>query len=203
MTIKMYQSYWRSVGTALLVGILLSSVACNSLQAAASTDLGRQLLTAACEGDLDEVKRLVDTGADINAASIYGETPLYIAAYFGYLPMVRYLVGQGADINAANKDGEAPLQGAVHWDHLDVVRYLVEHGDKVNVANKGGEAPAQGTVHWGHQEIVEYLNKVVLRQEEMEALNRIDGEWRLRNHSTLPPAYRDAMTTLVILAKGV
>ena len=234
MTIKMYQSYWRSVSKASLAALLLSSFVCNGLQAAASNDLVEQLLAAAEVGKLDEVKRLVELGADtesssaqaVNAEDEYGNTPLHWAALLlssaactslqaaasndlgrqlraavqdGDLDKVKALMGAGAEVNTADEDGYTPLLYAVWSGHLNVVQYLVEQGAKVNYVDKFGFTPVQRAKHRGHQDVVEYLKKVGPRQV---AVNSVGGEWRPRNHSTLPRKYRAAMTTLVILAKG-
>ena len=136
MTIKMNQSYWRSVSKALLAVILLSSVACNSLQAAASNDLGEQLITAAREGHLDEVKSLVEQGAEVDKADENGKTPLYWAAQKGHLDVVRFLSPPTA-VDLA----EWLIASVARERHPDVVKRLADLGADINAADQNGWTP--------------------------------------------------------------
>jgi len=48
---------------------------------------------AALEGNLEEVKKLVEGGADVNAKNTIGITPLHMASGNGKLDVVYYLLG--------------------------------------------------------------------------------------------------------------
>lgn len=51
------------------------------------------------------IKRALDRGADVNAKTVDGWTPLIIASYIGNLNIVKCLVENGADVNAKIKTG--------------------------------------------------------------------------------------------------
>ena len=71
---------------------------------------GRTELHMACEsGDLLHVKHLVNCGADVNALTSLGESPLFYAAYFGYSDIVLFLKSCGGDLNNQTAYGETPL----------------------------------------------------------------------------------------------
>ncbi len=89
------------------------------------------------------VRRLLDGGADPNAAVIYpttgatgarlnpppgGSTPLHIAAVASDVELVQLLSSRGANPNAVRKDGLSPLALAVQADNVDVVKALVAAG---------------------------------------------------------------------------
>lgn len=57
----------------------------------------------------EAVKLLVDLGADINAVSDTGETPMHGAATGGVNDVVKLLVEKGAQLDAKSKDGWTPL----------------------------------------------------------------------------------------------
>jgi ankyrin repeat protein len=59
------------------------------------------LLAAAWEGDLEQVKALIEARADVNAATNDGATPLFIAAQEGHTAVVAALLEARADVNAA------------------------------------------------------------------------------------------------------
>jgi ankyrin repeat protein len=59
------------------------------------------------------MKCLISNGADVNAATKKGITPLHCAAESGLECAVRCLVLYGAEINAVDSNGKTPLQWAV------------------------------------------------------------------------------------------
>ena len=95
-------------------------------------DIDKSLLSAARYGFDAVVSALVAAGADKNAATQDGTTPLFFAAYEGHEAVVSALVGAGADKNAAKQDGATPLFAAAYRGHEAVVSALVgaeERGD--------------------------------------------------------------------------
>uniref|UniRef100_A0A0K6S8X8 Uncharacterized protein n=1 Tax=Chromera velia CCMP2878 TaxID=1169474 RepID=A0A0K6S8X8_9ALVE len=67
------------------------------------------LYTACWLGDTEEVKNLIATGVDIEAASVTGETPLLLAVRNDSVKTAELLIKRGADLHAENSDGETPL----------------------------------------------------------------------------------------------
>jgi len=61
---------------------------------------------------LESVKTLVEHGADVNAASERGETPLHFAAQASD-DIVRYLAAHGAQLDAKDKQGRTPVDIAL------------------------------------------------------------------------------------------
>ena len=89
------------------------------------------------------VSRLLDGGADPNAAVIYptigpagarlnpppgGSTPLHIATVASDVELVQLLCARSANPNAVRKDGLSSLALAVQADNVDVVKALVAAG---------------------------------------------------------------------------
>lgn len=54
------------------------------------------LYSASQNGDLVIVKKLVESGANVNQALAMGDTPLYIAAFNGFYDVCEYLLEKGA-----------------------------------------------------------------------------------------------------------
>ena len=61
-------------------------------------------------GDLEIVKQLVSSGADVNAMADHGHFPLYCAAGHGHVETTRYLVENGADLQARLSDGKTVIE---------------------------------------------------------------------------------------------
>lgn len=92
------------------------------------------LRQAALAGDLPEVRRLLDSGADPNAPDV--GSPLYFAAQRGHTDVVTLLVERGADVNAVTRFGTA-LQIAARGNRTSIVELLLRNGADPNLP--GGE----------------------------------------------------------------
>ncbi|WP_089730017.1 ankyrin repeat domain-containing protein [Candidatus Thiosymbion oneisti] len=77
-------------------------------------------------GDLDQIKRHIYWGTDIDRADPRGELPLHAAVRRGRLIIVRELLKNGADPNATNQAGETPLQVALVAGRTQLAAILIE-----------------------------------------------------------------------------
>jgi ankyrin repeat protein len=69
------------------------------------------------KGYFSIIKQLVDAGANVNAATAKGATPVYVAAQKGWLGITEFLVDHGADINVVFQNGFTPLHiGTISLD---------------------------------------------------------------------------------------
>lgn len=64
--------------------------------------------TAAFKGDLEEVKKLLEAGADINIVDAKGWTPLHDAVIQGHTAIVKLLIAAGANVNAQDNEERTP-----------------------------------------------------------------------------------------------
>ena len=83
----------------------------------------------------------VTTGADINAQSDEGESPLHMAAINGNSAAVHALIEAGADINARHKYGATPIHSAAINGNPAVAKKLIDAGADVRVRNNDGNTP--------------------------------------------------------------
>ena len=73
-----------------------------------------QILAAASEGDLDQLKLLIGGRADlINSANETGETALHKAVEAGHLDIITFLLDRGANVDAVRTDGIRPINCAM------------------------------------------------------------------------------------------
>jgi len=85
------------------------------------------LFKAAATGKLELARELIADGANINAASSTGYTPIHRAAQNGHKGMVEFLLENGADAGVESKDNQTPLKLAIQNGHADVATILKKH----------------------------------------------------------------------------
>ena len=88
------------------------------------------------------VALLLDKGANLEAKTRDGLTPLHCAARSGHENVVDMMVQRGAPISSKTKNGLAPLHMASQGDHVDAARILLHHKapvDEVTVDYLTGE----------------------------------------------------------------
>ncbi len=96
------------------------------------------LCDAAKKGNLSEVKRLLDNGAEVNYENKNGLTVLDLAAFNGYSKVVKLLLDNGAEVNYESKNGTTALISAVIFNKNKVAKVLLDNGANVNYENKNG-----------------------------------------------------------------
>ncbi len=124
------------------------------------------LVHSAGAGDLDEVKRLLKNGTEIDLRNdqMFGQTPLLAATSSGNLDLAIFLVKQGANVNLAERHGRTALMmAAAHGDRAtNLVKVLLEHGADVTLKDDNELHPltaldwAKGSEAW---EIVKMLEE--------------------------------------------
>lgn len=145
-----------------------------------------ELVEAALNGNLEEVKHLLSQGVDIDVSN---GAPLHRASYAGHTDVVKYLLSQKADPNA---NYTSALNTAAYKGNLDIAKALVDAKADIHAENyqgveeevlinaaAGGSIPmvnyllSQGAivldwddeiiaqpVYMGHLPMVKYLEKI-------------------------------------------
>lgn len=85
---------------------------------------------AAAKGALETAKKLLELGADPNAADDRGVTPLHLAALKGQIESARILLAGGAEINRKDSLGATPVNYAIAGAHAECEKFLREKGGK-------------------------------------------------------------------------
>ena len=119
--------------------------------------VGSPLIQAARTGSLDTIRRLLDSGADVNLPGPTGDdwdaTPLQHAILARQPGAVRLLLDRGADPNrVAGPNAPAPLLLAAGDTDPTFVNLLLAHGADPGIEDESGGTPlsravAAGTIH--------------------------------------------------------
>jgi ankyrin repeat protein len=113
------------------------------------------LVQAVKDGDLAEVRALLDEGGDTEVKARDSDpTPLCWAAELGHLEIARALLDHGADVHGRNWVGETPLHLAARADQLEMAKLLLEYGADVAARSEFGGPPVEGPTK---REIAELL----------------------------------------------
>ncbi|GMT28322.1 hypothetical protein PFISCL1PPCAC_19619, partial [Pristionchus fissidentatus] len=100
-----------------------------------------EILDATSRNDVNEVRRLLDLGADPNSHNEDGLTPLHQCAIDDNVEIMSLLVSRGADVNARDTESWTPLHAAACCAHINVVQMLIEKGANLLAVNADGNMP--------------------------------------------------------------
>jgi ankyrin repeat protein len=97
---------------------------------------------AGYNSDPEAITVLLKAGADTNARTKYGSTPLHYAASNVNPEVLAVLLKTVADVNVQDERGDTPLHYNVYDNPSpDVIAILLKAGADVNVQNKDGKMP--------------------------------------------------------------
>ena len=82
------------------------------------------LCWAAYQGDLDEVRRLVASGVNLDEADYDGRTCMHLAASEGQTKVVEFLIAKNVNIKPKDRWGGTPHDDAKRHGHKDVMILL-------------------------------------------------------------------------------
>ncbi len=93
-----------------------------------SVDVGLDLRTASRIGSIQDIERLLDEGAYVDASDAEGWSPLMLAVREGKASAARVLLRAGADPNARSRGGEYPLMWAIEAGRSQLACDLMDVG---------------------------------------------------------------------------
>lgn len=98
--------------------------------------INNKLIKAICAGNLEEVKKLIEQGADPHYQLMHHLTPILFAAQLGHLAIVEYLHKRGCDLLNSGENGHNVLSLAISMRHLPLVKYCHQQGMNLNLSFK-------------------------------------------------------------------
>jgi ankyrin repeat protein len=113
---------------------------------------------AARSGDLDQIRKLLDSGGSIEDRDATKETPLISAALASHPEIVAELIKRGADVMARNDRGLTALHAAAYHGDIASAQALLGAGAAVNDADdKFKVTPLILASEENHVDVVEAL----------------------------------------------
>ena len=129
----------------------------HGVNVAAKNEFGTTALHYAV-ADPDKVSALLNSGADVNATTQLGNTPLILAARSSRsATMVRLLLDNQANPDASNAKKETALIVAASAGDLQSVKMLLEHRGDLEVQRKSLDIGLVHAIAAGHLDVAELL----------------------------------------------
>ena len=116
-----------------------------------------RLLSAAVDGDIFSVERLLNEGVNVNARASNGTTALMGAAYSDYPRTTKLLIARGAEVNARSADGLTALHYAAGAGNTEIVDLLLMAGADPNELSVDGTTPLMWAARAGRDATVKRL----------------------------------------------
>lgn len=128
------------------------------------------LWAAAVAGRMDVLVALADAGADVNAGSDSGSTPLRSACFMSHVEVARFLLARGADVRRANHNGGSCLVNAVQCAPL--CRLLLRAGADIDAQ----DSQLKTALHYAIQEHREDTTRLLLAAGADPSLKTREGD---------------------------
>lgn len=133
-------------------------------------ELGKKLLQAASENNVESVRSLMTSGAPFTGNWL-GMTPLHAAAKAGHVETVELLLKAGIFRDAKTKVDRTALQMAAEEGHTTIVQLLIDHGADINAK----DMLKMTALHWA----VERRNRdavavLLAHGADITAINKFD-----------------------------
>jgi hypothetical protein len=144
-------------------------------------------------GSPEGVKKLLAEGADVNAQSEDGFTPLITAIMFSRGDIARTLIENGADVNGRGGTGITPLMAASMQGDKDLAGLLVTSGADVNTVTSEGFTALKAA---SSKDMAAFLISVGASENPVEARTDLS---RAELQETLRKVWDD---TIAALQKG-
>jgi ankyrin repeat protein len=129
-------------------------------------ELGKALIGASQDGNVLDICRLINQGADVEYVFKFiheglerSITPLILAAGLGHADTVEVLISKNADVNKPEPClGLTALHIAAQTGHVPVMQLLISKGVRIDVRSKRAcQTPLHQTACYGHKDAAIYL----------------------------------------------
>ncbi|KAJ5078837.1 ankyrin repeat ph and sec7 domain containing protein secg-related [Anaeramoeba ignava] len=144
---------------------------------------GAFLIYLAKKGDVKNVQRLLQKGADVNFADSKRWTPLICAAHYGRIEVVKELLKlPSVLVNAQAAMKTTALHHSAREGHADVVEQLVSHNADINLQDNLGFTPLfYAKDELTAQKLLLFKDKIDFSLKNNDGLNALDFHKKKKN----------------------
>ena len=122
-------------------------------------DLNKELIKSAKLGNTNDINRLLDSGANVDATDINGQTALIAAVINRHLEAIETLIKNHADLNKQDNNGMTALMAAAFNGHSEAIETLIENRADTSKQDNNGVTALMYAVEAGHTAAIETLIK--------------------------------------------
>ena len=169
--IKSNYKYLRVVIVTIVSAVLCSSVSIAQKQLDPTKNTLSALEESVVSGNVAEVRRLIEAGADPNISLGYGMTPLHTASLRGHIEIVKMLLEADAKVNSKDFSDRTALILASQNGHIEIAKMLIESDAKLNSKDKSDRTALNLALQNGHMEIVRLLLDAGAKADDYARLN--------------------------------
>ncbi len=112
---------------------------------------------AATAGHVDIIAYLLDRGADLEARTAGGQTPVFQTVPLASQEAFAYLLKKGANLNARDNQGKTILQFALAWRRPAMVDLILQRGFTVDTAGASAQELLDEAANTGIESLVTTL----------------------------------------------
>ena len=117
------------------------------------------LLVAAAKGNVEMVKLLIKSGANLDAQDDCDNNALHVACSKGHVNVVSRLIKAGCDVETRAGNGATALHLAARKGHDDVVELLLDSDMQIESLDGKGATPLHAACSGGYEDVVGLLLK--------------------------------------------
>jgi ankyrin repeat protein len=128
-----------------------------SITGIGNPELNKALQDAVTIGDIDKIRSILDSGADVNAKAKNGASSLHLALIGGHEAVAALLISKGADTHTKMSDGTTTLHFAILRNCKEIAKFLLDDGVDANAMSTNLGTPLHIAVSTGNVEIAEML----------------------------------------------
>jgi ankyrin repeat protein len=129
------------------------------------------LLVSASIGDTARIVSLLKDGADIDAQTLEGATPLMLAVQYRQAPAVKLLIEAGADPDISTYFRVTPLIAAIRDQNLEIAEMLIRAGANIDARDINGATALHYAALFGFY----YEADMLIYYEALNDLKATDG----------------------------
>ncbi|XP_051152494.1 protein S-acyltransferase 24-like [Andrographis paniculata] len=120
--------------------------------------LKNDVYTAAAYGDLNKLRRLVETdGCSVSDPDAHGYYALQWAALNNWPAAAHYIIQHGADINAQDHQGQTALHWSAVRGGIQVAEALLQEGAQISIADNNGYQTTHVAAQFGQTAFLHYI----------------------------------------------